>query len=604
MPPEVAVQTEPVESAEVPHLLAVAPFAKWKYEDAQKALADVLPTDYTITAGYVVDKNHFQKGTEWVGPGDATTNTTIEKQFAPEDAIGEVLANIENAFSNPQLGGTPILETPATTESVKARLNELLPILEEWWHTQRMQEHIQNNQRTAAWAGWADLRLWIPHRFLLRNPDNTITVQEATSIEEALNFIHVMVPQPKWGAIITDKSTMDKIAVFLDVEVEFAADGKRIDFPRAELVYLDPERVNDKDSETTLRITYANEDKPDVVAELPLGGRLLMAEMSANILITDPVIRTQRQLNLLTTIVTRIGETAAFRERYTTNAKPQGLRIPYEDGDTLKDGAFIERDDEGRQWQVIPQPRTLGASTTTELVGLPIADERGDQKNHSQPGVVIVDPVDPGPYLLAADSVRRRILRMCAQGHLGGVSNAESSGIAYEQARAVFEKDLEKRKTSQEGMLRELLTTALALAENLSGNEGRFTNFLRLTVEQNINAGPRSPDLVRLDLEAYEAGVLSKSTVMTRLGIDDTNAEIARIDTSTAHIMSILERAGTASQTFTTESVIEVMRELGVPEDILAALEVPEVPEQLIPGQTLEDEPNPLSDTDIEEENE
>ena len=51
MPPEVAVQSEPVESAEVPHLLAVAPFAKWKYEDAQKALADVLPTDYTITAG-------------------------------------------------------------------------------------------------------------------------------------------------------------------------------------------------------------------------------------------------------------------------------------------------------------------------------------------------------------------------------------------------------------------------------------------------------------------------------------------------------------------------------------------------------------------------
>jgi len=494
------------------------------------------------------------------------------------------------------------LETSATADSVKASLDELLPILEEWWHTQRMQEHIQENQRTAAWAGWADLRLWIPHRFLIRNPDNTITVRQVSSIAEALRFIHVMAPQPKWGAIITDKSTMDKIAIFLDVEVEHAADGKRLDFPRAELVYLDPERVNDTDAETIVRITYANEDKPDVVAELPLGGRLLMAEMKANILITDPVIRTQRQLNLLTTIVTRIGETAAFRERYTTNAKPQGLRIPYEDGDTLKDGAFIERDDEGRQWQVIPQPRTLGASTTTELVGLPIADERGDQKGHTDPGVVIVDPVDPGPYLLAADSVRRRILRMCAQGHLGGVSNAESSGIAYEQARAVFEKDLEKRKTSQEGMLRELLTTALALAENLSGNEGRFTNLLRLTVEQNINAGPRSPDLVRLDLEAYEAGVLSKATVMTRLGIDDTSAEIARIDSSTAHIMGILERAGTASQTFTAESVVEVMRLLGVPEDILEVLEVPEIPEQLIPGQELEDEAESAEEADEAEE--
>lgn len=591
MPPEVAVQAEkPVDAAVEPHVLAIAPFAKWTYADAHNAMRGILPTDYSIIAGYVIDKDHFQKGKEWVGPGDAAVNTKIQEQFAPEDVIGEVLANIENAFSNPQLGGTPMLETGATEEDVKALLEELLPILEEWWHTQRMQEHIQDNQRTSAWMGWADLRLWIPHRFLIKTGD-TITVRPAETIEEALRYIHVMAPQPKFGAIITDMSTMDKIAVFLDVEVEYGDDNKRTDFSRAELVYLDPDRENDEDAETIIRITYADEKKAGIEARLELGGRLMMAEMRTPVLITDPVVRTQRQLNLITTVVTRIAETAAFRERYTTNAKPQGIRIRYDEGDKLAEGAFIERDDEGREWAVIPQPRTLGASTTTELVGLPKIDQ-GEAKGNETPGVIVVDPVDPGPYLLAADAVRRRILRMCAQGHLGGASNQESSGIAYEQARAVFEKDLEKRKTSQEGQLRQLVTTAIALAENLSGNVGKFTNLLRLTVEQNINAGPRSPDLIRLDLEAYEGGVLSKETVMTRLGIDDTNAEMGRIDTSTANILSILERMATIP--FTPESIIDVMKELGLPEDILDMLEVPEVPEPLEPG--VEPEPEPGAD--------
>ena len=439
-------------------ILSIAPFDKWTYEDAAKAMRDILPANYNEVYEFAVDKDHYQDGDGWVGPGNAKVNEKIGEQFAPDDAIGEVLKNIENAFSEPQLGTSAVAET----EGVKARADELKSLLADWWDKQRLHELVLDRQRTAAWAGWAGLRLWVPWRFLTQAEDGTVAIRETDDFKKALSYIHVMAPSPKHGAIITDPSTQDKIAVYLDEEVEYVGPkNEKKTYARAELMYLDPEREDDEDADTIVRIVYANRDKPDQVIRLQVGGRLLFGEMRATVVITDPVVRSQKQLNLLTTLVTRLAETAAFRERYTYNAKPQGLRIPYEDGDKLASGAFVERDDEGRQWAVIPQPRTLGAATTTELVGLAKFSKEGDQVGHETPGVEIVDPVDPAPYTTAADAVRRRVLRMCSQGHLGGVSNAEASGIAYEQARAVFAKDLNKRRVSEEGMLRDAIEAFL-----------------------------------------------------------------------------------------------------------------------------------------------
>lgn len=553
--------------------LAVAPFGQWDYADVQKALKDNLPPDYSIKKGYAVDKDHFQKGKEWVGPGSGTSNDQIAKQFAPDDAVGEVLSNVENAFSEPQLGGAPLEELPqgrAVPEDVESKIQEALALLSDWWDKQRLQEHIQDRQRTAAWAGYGGLRLWIPWRFL-RQAGDQVVIKPTNDLAKALSYIHIDAPMPDVGAVLEDSGTKDKVAVFMDEEVEWV-DGEKKTYKRAELTYLDPEREDDESADTIMRTVYSDPKKPDIVTRLRLGGRMMAAQMTARALLTEPVLRTQRQLNLLTTLVTRMAETAAFRERYIKNAKPQGLRVLYTEGDDLQNGAFLERDEEGREWQVVPQPRTLGASTTTELIGLPAYDDMGNAKGNQMPDVLIVDPVDPGPYVLAADATRRRVLRMCSQGHLGGISNAEASGIAYEQARAVFEKDLNKRRTSEEGMLRDLLTAVLALVEQITGKEGYFTNSIRITVDQHVNAGPRSPDLVRLDLESYEAGVLSRATTMAKVGVEDVEAEEARVRESAVYILGILEKATAASKSFTPESLLAVLSHLNVPKEVIASL--------------------------------
>lgn len=562
-------------------VLGLAPFDQWKYEDAYNAFKQIKPDDFDIVRRFVEDHDHLQKGRDhqWVGPGDPQTNAKLEKQFAPDDAISEVLANISNAFAEPQIS---IVAIGDETEETKAKMAELREALTQWWDKRRLQELLQDRLKASAWAGWAGLRLWIPWRFLEVDNEGAISFIAAADPKDALKYVHVMAPKPNHGAVIIDTNTQDMCAVFIDEEIEYI-NGKKEVFPRAELVYLDPTRGDDDEAMTHMRIIYANNAKPEVEARFPLGGRMTYAEMRGEVLLTEPVMRTQRQLNLLSSLITRIGETAAFRERYTTNARPQGTRVPYVEGEALSDGAFLDRDEEGRLWEVIPQARTLGAGTTTELVGLPRVDNAGDAKGYETPGITIADPVDPGPYVQAADGTRRRILRMCGQGHLGGVSNAEASGIAYEQARAVFEKDLQRRRVSEEGMLRDLLTAAVALAEMISQSPGYYTDVVRITVDQHINPGPRSPDSVRLDLESYVEGALSGETLMSRMGVEDTEAELRRLQRSPGFIMSLLQKAAEASTAFTPDSIKDVLLELGVPDEVVNKLEGKEEPDPIVP---------------------
>jgi hypothetical protein len=563
--------------------VAVAPWENFTYADAQRELTAIQHALFTIRKQYVIDQDHYNKGREWVGPGQALSTGKIADQFAPEDAIGEVVKNVSNAFSEPQLGVSPIVplkEGEQLETTTQDRMKQCLDILTDFWDRNNLQELIQDRQEMTAAFGVAGLGLWIPWRFLNRQADGRITLRAADNVEDAARMIAVRAPLPDSAGIIVDPGTMDICAVFLDKEVIYDNQGHKHEFPRAELVFLDPNRNNDHEAMTIIRHVYSDPRRGTKRSAFPLGGHLLFEEMKAQSLLSDPVIRTQRQLNLLCTLITRIGETAAFRERYIVNAKPQGLRMVYEEGDDIPSGAFLEdRDEEGRQWLVIPQERTLGAATTNELVGLPNIDPNtGDTRGYVTPSVTIVDPVDPSPYLLAIDAVRRRILRMCSQGHLGGASNAEASGIAYEQARAVFEKDLNRRRVAEEGMLRYILTAFLHMVELITDQPGYFTSILRVTVDQNVNAGPRSPDLVRLDLEAYEAGVLSWETAADRVGVEDVEAERIRVRRSAAFILDILEKATASSTAFTPESLIEVMKQLNLPLALVEALEAKEEP--------------------------
>lgn len=548
--------------------LLTAPFGRWRYDDAVKALSSLHPKDFERRHRYAVLKEHFSEE-DWVGPGDPTENEKIEEQFAPDDAIGDVLYNVANAFREAQLTFTPLDEVQPGQEipaNVKRKIEEAKALVSAWWDRVRLHELTQERLYTSAWAGFAALRLWLPGRFMERGEGGAVTIADTDDFEEALDFIHLFAPSPSAGGVYTDPNTQDKVAIFFGAEM---VEGETEPRKFVELVYLDPDRRRDKDAETVMRVVYENSGQTGYETRLKLGGRLLTAQMVTRALLNDAVLRTQAQLNLLTSLITRMAETAAFRGRYTQNAKPLGERRLYEDGMLIPAGAFLERDDEDRQWIVEPKARTLGAATTTELVGLETMNQEGQVTGHSMPGVILEDPVDPTPYINAAEGVRRRLLRMCSQGHLAGTSNFEVSGIAYEQARAVFEKDLNARRVAEEGMLRDGITSLLALTEWITNKTGYFTDVLRVVINQHVDPGPRSPDSIRLDHEAYEKGLISKPTAMSRIGVEDLEAEEALIRTTPEYIISLLEKAVPSVQALDEEALLELLRLMKLPEDLV-----------------------------------
>lgn len=558
--------------------LSVAPFDNWTYGDCDTAVRDSLPKNFTRLKSFVVDKDHFRGGKEWVGPGDGATNDSIKKQFVADDFVNTALKNIHDAFGEAQVNFVAKQQPKKNAEvpeEVQALIDEASALVSDWWDKRHLQELIRTTIHDAAWSSQAGLRMWIPERYL-QLVGAQVQVRRAQDFAEAASFIHVMVPKPQAATVVTHVRTQDLCSIFLDVMKQ--DDGTEVQ--RAEMMFLDPERTTDRGAEMIIRIVYGD-DRRSVRGKIKLNGYQMFGLMSFPSILTDPVMDTQSQCNFYRTIITHMGVTSAFRERYLGNVMAQGRRTEYNDGDVIPDGSFIERDPETvKLWVVTPQQRTLGSNTTNELVGLPKMDnaEGRNVTGHETPIIYIADPVDPRPYVETAESIRKSGLRMCSQGHLAQTSTAEASGFAYEQSRATFAKDLNARKVPLEGLLRDTLMGFLGLVETITGQPGHFTDFIRPEVNQYVDPGPRSPDSIRIDLESNEAGLLSDETTMSRNGVEDLNGEMGRLRKSASWVFNLLKNAAEAPKTVQAKGLKAIFGYLGLPSAIADSFEDPAPP--------------------------
>lgn len=91
-----------------------------------------------------------------------------------------------------------------------------------------------------------------------------------------------------------------------------------------------------------------------------------------------------------------------------------------------------------------------------------------------------------------------------------------------------FEQSLLLTKSEVNGALRWLLETVLAMAAVFSGQPGRFAS-LRVNAEARLQLGAVSADDQKMVGELVDKKLLSRETGMTRIGVEDTDAEKARI---------------------------------------------------------------------------
>lgn len=559
-----------------------SPFRSWTYLHATQALEASLGgaggrAGFDANKAYAEIGDHWQQGRGWPIPGNMSAVvqqivlTAVEPQFRPIDVIGEVLDNVANGLldQEPDVSFTPItpVADPKSEEAKQhqAEIDTMVALISAWWDRRKFWEQTRKTVRRSRWAARAAMRLSIMQSALVQTTTgDTITTSLPTNLpfDKALASLLLTAPSPDTGFVYTDPDTEEQCGVFFfnrgvapqtvtkHVELWFVEDGK-----------------------TVFRVVHESAADPQEFS-LALAERLPIAEMTADLLITDSVRRQQKSLNYFETVLVRVVDTAGFPERYTTNAMPQGvwLTTPPENGPPLE-----IRDVDGTRYYMHQVPRALGPMITSDLRGIPIGSpDDPTRQTIATPGIIRFEPTDPEYLTKASNHGRQTILRECKQGHLATDSTAESSGNAYVQARAIFGKDLRATKGPLEAMIRDIIEAAIALGEAMSSGT-RSESFLakyRCVVNLHVDTGPPVPAEMAEYRAQNGANLLSRESAMARSGVEDTSAELLALANDPMARAGLWKARGEAMNALVTAgATFEGAAEtLGITKDELALL--------------------------------
>lgn len=589
-------------------LLALAPFAEVADSGDKTAQAE-----YDSNEAYAEAHDHWQDGAPWMGPlGSATATPSaavlaqIKRQFTPVDVINEVLDRCANALVKREPDVQLVALDAATAAADKQNaehgndppqeVTDTLKALAAWWDRVKLWEATRQAVRRSRWSGRGSLRLWLPPAELdevpAPNGEGTVSaIPTGLSIDDALTHLQLSSLLPDAAGIYIDPVTQERAALVLSEDQNGNLFGE---------IWRTVTRETDKQKVTVVRVVREDVDAalPEVY-ELAIGGVLPVAEMSADVLITDPVRRQQAQLNFANSIIGRVLETAGFPERYTINAAAEGVwtKTPPANADVR----LTRIDASNETWYLVAVPRTLGAGVTTDLVGIELTQADGS-KSMTTPSVQFKDPTDPQFAITGADNARATILQTCHQGHVIDTRISNTSADAVQEHRADFEDDLVNVQPAVEGMLRDLLTAVLRFAA-LMGTVGQpsILDKYRVAVTLRVDPGPLTPTEQQAIVTAQQAGVISRATALSRLGVEDVEAEIERLDAdATARLTLRAKQAEVMAAFYNAGATLEVAAKLAGLDDADVKLLVeaqrdlapPALPPGVPPGQQPPPPPN------------
>jgi len=530
-------------------------FNEWTAKEAAAAIPDQTAEWFKMNLAFAAG-DHWQNGNAWIGPmlasnneGYATMLDNIQRTFVPQNAIGEItgrhVAGVigENPQKHKELK-RPLDEGAEPTEAEAALLAEAGALLSTWWNSKQgvvtrngrisrvsPQEVFQEATRAMLLTRRGPLRFIIPANLLSVDEDgrSRINIRSeqsgANALADVLEKIHLQHAHPRQATVATDGGSMDQAGVYTYKKDEQAA---------AEICFVDDE------GDTVIRLVQAEVEKA-VDYPLKLGGRLTMYEMERPLFIDETKRRLQKSLNLARTSESRNIVDGGFLERLYLN--------------TQMPGTWSTDSDTGLQ-TFTPAKINLGPNTANFLQGLPIRDEQGQITGYTDPKAVFRDPTPADVFVNTAEDLYIALLHEASQLHV--LAQGGDNGVSGEfivQARSDFETSLKQTKTALDAALTWCFDTVLTLAAAIAGDPTHF-DALKISGSAIVNSGPLSIGERTAIISAYEKGLLSKETAVRMLGVENTSAELERIEGEEAarldrlkrqaEIMEILGRAAVA----------------------------------------------------------
>ena len=494
-----------------------------------------MPT--AIVNRILYDGDHWGNGLFWMGPmpiepskGLSEIHEEIRKIFCSRNVIAEVInRKVDGLLSREPMKvfnrKDKITEENPITSEQSTLAEKFTDHMFEWWKKRNCLEILKEAVGRSYLGEKAVLRLYVPQGLLddvVNEDGSTGKAFIAESLEEALDMIHIEVAYPGTASIITDKSTQMKAGVFQDLT-------DNSDY--VELTYLNESR------ETVIRsighISGIDDSIPEKSAASDemgtefaynIGGRLTMYEINLPTLITEQIRENNLAINLAKTMQNRNVITGGFVERIILDAMPPGRWV--KDPDDPDKGVYEVG------------PFKVGPGSTNFYMSAEYRDEEG-KITLGKPQVYFRDPSPPGTFIDSKRDCYQDILEEVGQPHVLISGDATSSGVAREQAAAVFRATLLDDKGEVDAAVEWLMETPMAWAESLTTQTNTFET-LSAKAECFVNTGSLSAAERQEDRADVKEGLLSRKRAMARNGVDNPQAEQDQIlsENETSEVVS------------------------------------------------------------------
>lgn len=471
--------------------------------------------DEAIRASRFYFGDHWQDEWGFIGqlppmslPGAPQMKEDIRKGFVADNVIKEVVKTHVGGILGREPSWSFLEDAGEEKKTERTPLEtETGETLTSWWNNRKALKDFQKALRILVCEGTVVRRVFFPRA------KGNIT---ATQLIDALKSIYFETCYADQAGVFTDPDTMREIGVYLFDEVN---EKNEVVTKCAELSFL-----ND-DGDTVCKVVK-DQGATIEYGPYPLGGHLLIYEMTRDALITEQVQSNQRALNLAHTQMIRNVNLAGNRQQTVTNAQPPR---PATDKTTVTPDTPKTAD--GR----FPGTFKAGVGAINFLMGQPIHDENGNVVGYTNPGINISDPVSVETFKETIAQEKAAIYAQCHQRHVLIVDKADTSGRAREVARREYERSLKESKTELDACGRWQLEVTLRLAAYVTRTVSRYS-VLRADFNTLIDAGDPDPERQQMAIQlAQPSGpknlpMISYETARNWIGVEDAAAELARIE--------------------------------------------------------------------------
>lgn len=464
--------------------------------------------------------DQWDNGNGWVGPlphdeSQETALDLIHRTFVQRNALKEVTTRHRDSV----IGTEPAWDLTGGPDEDPTRENTV-SALTQWWNDTKALAALQKAALRTLYSAetsspdeeirdaYAPLRLFIK----TSSVDETGRVPKRATLEEALADIGVHAVSPRDAGVLRNRDG-DPVATRFEFTTDDDEPAMQITGVGSELVRLG---LRVPDVPETVVVTLVDGEITGEPAVLPLAGRLLVHELEREPLLSPAADALQKQLNKSLTMMSHDQDAGGFVERVFLNAQAPGEWVD-ENGSSTEPGRGTFK----------PSKLHVGAGVTNYVAGLPETMADGSFR-YSNPSVLWRTASDPRVFLDAAGGAYTEILKETKQLYTLMSGDGSASGASRKQAAEDFLQSLNPTADTVEGAIRWLLSTVLRLAAVLMGSPEQFDAYKPMAQVRIKVLQPTSED-IDATLKKVAAGIISRETGMSEVGIEDPDAEVARI---------------------------------------------------------------------------